>query len=393
MTPVGTQYDHQELLYVPAQVKVIKYYSRTYGCPKCKEEAEVPVFVKSKATPPLLKHRFASPSAVAWTMYQKYANAVPLYRQEKDWAQYGVELSRTTLGNWIIDCAEKYFQPLYGYFHRELLKRHFAMADETRIQVLKEPGRRPQTDSFMWLFRSGEDGEPPIVLYRYTETRAGYNAKEFLEGFSGYNELPEVTRCCCWAHVRRYFVDAIPMGKESDMSVPAVQGVAYCDKLFACERRAKERGDTPKQRYNWRLKKEKPVIDALFAWLETQRPDRGTRMSKAVNYVLNRNPYLVTYLEDGRCSFSNNPSENAIRLFNVGRKNWLFSDTPDGAVASAVIYTIVEMAKVHKLNVYRYLCHLLTKRPGKCWSDTRLSKLAPWDLDVMEVCRNDRLES
>lgn len=107
--------------------------------------------------------------------------------------------------------------------------------------------------------------------------------------------------------------------------------MAYCDKLFAYERRAKERGDTPKQRHNWRLKKEKPVIGAFFAWLETQRPDRGTRMSKVVNYVLNRKPYLVTYLEDGRCSFSNNPSENAIRLFNVGRKNWLFSDTPDGA--------------------------------------------------------------
>jgi len=115
-------------------------------------------------------------------------------------------------------------------------------------------------------------------------------------------------------------------------------------------------------------------------------------MSKAVNYVLNRNPYLVTYLEDGRCNFSNNPPENAIRPFAVGRKNWLLSDTPDGATASAVIYTIVEMAKVHKLNVYRYLCYLLTKRPDKCWSDTRLSKLAPWDPGVMEVCRNDRPE-
>lgn len=132
-------------------------------CPDCGTEM-VPVFVKSKVPPPLLKHSFALPSAAAWTMYQKYVNAVPLYRQEKDWVQYGAELSRTTLGNWIIDCAEKYFQPLYGYFHRELLKRRFAMADETWIQVLKEPGRQPQTDSFMWLFRSGEDGEPQIVL-------------------------------------------------------------------------------------------------------------------------------------------------------------------------------------------------------------------------------------
>ena len=193
-----------------------------------------------------MKHSPASPSSVAYVIYQKYANAMPLYRQEQDWkTQFGVELSRGTMANWIIYCAEHYLKPLYEYFHRELLKRKFLMADETRVQVLKEPGREAQTDSFMWLFRTGEDEGPPIILYGYRQTRAKYNAEDFLKGFEGYLEtdgyqgydnLPGIKRCCCWAHVRRYFFDAIPKGKEGDFSHPAVQGVEYCDKLFFYER-------------------------------------------------------------------------------------------------------------------------------------------------------------
>ena len=156
----------------------------------------------------------------------------PLYRQEKDWKQYGAQISRTTLANWIIYCSRNYLQPMYDYFHRELLKRSFAMADETRVQVLKEEERRAQTQSFMWLFRSGEDGLPAIILYGYSPTRSGSHAKEFLEGYhgyletdgyQGYNSLSDIKRCSCWAHIRRYFIDAVPKGKQYDYSQPAVQ--------------------------------------------------------------------------------------------------------------------------------------------------------------------------
>lgn len=135
-----------------------------------------------------MKHSIASESSAAWTMYQKYANGLPLYRQEKDWLQYGIELSRSQLANWIIYCARNYFKPVYDHLHKELLKRQFLMADETTVQVLKEPDRTPQNKSYMWLFRSGEDGLPTIILYGYTPTRGGYNAGEFLEGFCGYLE-------------------------------------------------------------------------------------------------------------------------------------------------------------------------------------------------------------
>lgn len=285
-----------------------------------------------------------------------------------------------------------YFLPVYDFFIRELLKRQFLMADETRIQVLKEANRNPTTDSYMWLFRTGEDGLPPIIIYRYTETRARYNAEEFLKGFNGYletdgyqgyNNLPNIKRCCCFAHVRRYFIDAVPKGHEYDYSNPAVQGVQFCNRLFDYERICIQRNYTFEQRHEYRNQKARPVLDTFFNWLEEQRPRKGSRFEKAVNYALNRVPYLDTYLEDGRCSFSNNLSENAIRPFTVGRKNWLFSDSSKGAQASAIVYTMVEMAKAHNLNIYQYLNYVLEHRPSENMSDEKLKAFAPWNPEVI----------
>ena len=398
MVLIGEEYVRCELEFIPATCRVIEYYSQSYGCPCCKEglgDTEKPVIVKSQVPKALIGKGPATASTVAWTMYQKYANGLPLYRQEKDWKQYGAQISRTTLANWIIYCSRNYFQPMYDYFHRELLKRSFAMADETRVQVLKEEERRAQTQSFMWLFRSGEDGLPAIILYGYSPTRSGSHAKEFLEGYhgyletdgyQGYNSLPDIKRCSCWAHIRRYFIDAVPKGKQYDYSLPAVQGVQYCNRLFAIEDSINKKypGDYEKRK-QLRLEKEKPVLEAFWLWLEQQKPVRNTRMDKAVNYVLNRRKTAETYLEDGRCSFTNNLSENAIRPFAVGRKNWLFSDSVSGANASAVVYTMVEMAKAHDLNIYGYLKFLLEHRPTKEMTDDQLAELAPWSQKLQSI--------
>lgn len=394
---IGKEHVRDEIEYIPAQVRVLSYYRNAYGCPSCRKDSEDSVILKPELPEPLIPHSFASPSSVAWTMYQKYANGMPLYRQEKDWEQAGIALSRATMANWIIRCSEDYFRPMYDYLHRELVKRKFLMADETRVQVLKEPGREPETDSFMWLFRTGEDGLPAIILYGYTETRAGFNAKAFLNGFEGYletdgyqgyNGLPNVRRCSCFAHVRRYFVDAVPKGRGLDLTVPAVQGLQYINKLFEHERISKAQNHTPEQRKEYRLQKEKPVLEAFFAWLDAQKASGNDRFCKAVNYAQGRRPYLTTYLEDGRCSFTNNLSENAIRPFTVGRKNWLFSDTPKGAEASARIYTMVEMAKAHDLNIFKYLNYLLVNRPSGSMTDEELSKFVPWDEHIRKICRN-----
>ena len=399
MVQIGKEYVREELIYIPAVVKRIQYYRATYKCPSCTEGFNPEVehhFAKAVVPPALIPHGFASESMVAWCMYQKYAMALPLYRQEQNWLQSGIELSRTTMANWIITCADRYLIHVYRYFHRKLLERQFLMADETRIQVLAEPERRAQTQSFMWAVRSGEDGLPAIITYGYTQTRARYNIEQFLEGYQGgylqtdgyqgYNNLKGIRRCCCWSHIRRYFLDAVPKGKKEDLSEPAVQGVKYCDKLFMHERYCKEKGYSPEQRKDYRLTKSKPVIDTFFSWLDQQDPVKGSRFDTAVKYAQNRKQYLYTYLEDGRCSLSNNLTENSIRPFTVGRKNWLFAATPGGANASAVVYTMVEMAKAHNLNIFNYLTYLLKQRPHENMTEDQLENLAPWSKKAIEYC-------
>lgn len=394
---IGEEFIRDELDFTPSKGKIIKIYRKKYKCPSCTDDVATPgidsMFVATKVPAPLIPHSYASPAVVAWIMFRKFVDAVPLYRQEMDWKQLGVPLLRPTMANWMITCAKDYLKPLYDHMHRKLLEREFLMADETRVQVLKEPERKPETDSFMWLFRSGEDGLPPIILFHYTERRNRANAVEFLkgsqgylmtDGYQGYNRMPNLKRCCCYAHIRRAFVDAVPKGKELDYATPAVQGVQFCNKLFEIERYCTNKKYTPEQRRELRDKKSRVVIDAFIKWLHNQSPVKGSRFDKAVTYALNLEAYLMTYLEDGRCSLHNNLSEIEIHPFTTGRKNWLFSVTPKGADSSAVIYSIVESAKANGLNIYEYLKYLLEQRPSKTMSEEDLEKLAPWNEDIVK---------
>lgn len=208
-----------------------------------------------------------------------------------------------------------------------------------------------------------------------------------VDGYLGYNKLKDAKRCCCWAHIRRYLLEAIPKGMEKDYSNPAVQGVLYCNKLFEYERSYKEKGLSHKQIEKRRLKDQKPVIEGFLSWSKQVNPGSNGKLKKAITYINNRRDSLMTYLEDGRCSLSNNLSENAIRPVTVGRKNWLFSDTADGAEANVLYLTIVEMAKAYTLNLYEYLKFLLDQRPSKKMSDEEFEKLAPWNEDVQELCK------
>ena len=396
MLAIGTEVIRSEIVYTPPKLERIEYIATTYACPECKDTEE-PQFIKDNGRPALIPGSYASESLLAYILYRKYGLYIPLYRQEQDFLQMSAPIGRTSMAHWIITAGQEYMQPMYDYFHRELLKRRFLMMDETPIQVLKEEGRKAQSKSYFWLIRTGEDGLNPIILYNYTPTRAGENAKQFLkgiepgfylmaDGYQGYNKVKETKRCCCFAHIRRYLLEAIPKGHEKDYSNPAVQGVLYCNKLFEYERSYKEKGLSFKQIQNRRLKDQKPVIEGFLAWLKQVNPGSNGKLKKAITYIRNREEFLMTYLEDGRCSLSNNLSENCIRPVTVGRKNWLFSDTPDGANANALYLTIVEMAKAYNLNLYEYLKYLLEHRPNKDMSDDELAKLAPWSEEVQEKC-------
>ncbi len=392
---IGEEFVRREIEIIKPEVRIIEYYSRTYGCPKCKKDADIPYIVRGRDDHPHMLHGMASASTVAWVMYQKYVNSLPLYRQEADFKRlYGIDISRATIANWIINNSE-FFLPLYGLFQEKLVEGRYAMADETPLQVLKEPGRRAETQSYMWVFRSGEFDKEQIVLFHYSRTRAGETAKEFLEGFhgylmtdgyGGYNKLKDCIRTSCWAHVRRYLIDAIPKGKEYDHTQPAVQGLVYVDKLFDLEKKIHAKtGVTFDAVKKYREEKEVPVLNGFWKWLDAQTAIKGSRLDKALVYIRNRKPFLITYLEDGGCSFNNNTSERSCKAFVTGRKNWLFADTPKGADASALVYSIVETAKANDIDIYHYLKYLLIKTPTSLTSREELEKLCPWNKECRDA--------
>lgn len=397
MQPIGTEIIRREVIHVKPSMYMLEYVGTTYGCPVCKD-TEDPQFVKdNKAPAALIKGSYTSPSLASWILYEKFAKSVPFYRLEKSLEELGAKISRTTMANWAIQCNSLYFKHLTDYFHRELLKRKYLMMDETPIQVLHEPGRTPESKSYVWLMRSGNDGLPPIIYYRYAPTRSGDVALELTDGiqpgtylmcdgFSGYNKVKDVRRCTCYAHIRRYFYEAIPAGHDRDITNPAVQGVMYCNKLFSYENKYAEHHYKPETIKKRRLKDEKPVIKAFLDWADKQVVTGNSKFAKALTYLKNRRNDLMTYLEDGHCSLSNNWSENSIRPVTVGRKNWLFSSSVDGAEASMNIYTIIEMAKLHGLNRQKYLEYILEHRPSAEMTDEELSLLTPWNKDVQETC-------
>lgn len=392
---IGEEFVRREIEIIKPEVRIIEYYSRTYGCPKCKKDADIPYIVRGRDGHPHMLHGMASASTVAWVMYQKYVNSLPLYRQEADFKRlYGIDISRATIANWIIKNSE-FFLPLYGLFQEKLVEGRYAMADETPLQVLMEPGRRAETQSYMWVFRSGEFDKEQIVLFHYSRTRSGETAKEFLEGFhgylmtdgyGGYNKLKDCIRTSCWAHVRRYLIDAIPKGKEYDHTQPAVQGLVYVDKLFDLEKKIHAKtGVTFDAVKKYREEKEVPVLNGFWKWLDAQTAIKGSRLDKALVYIRNRKPFLITYLEDGGCSFNNNTSERSCKAFVTGRKNWLFADTPKGADASALVYSIVETAKANDIDIYHYLKYLLIKTSTSLTSREELEKLCPWNKECRDA--------
>lgn len=390
LVSIGQKLIRQELHYVPAKLSIQNIYAESCECRTCRKAGKPAIF-QARTPEPVLQHSYASASTVAWTMYQKYVQGVPLYRQEKDWQAMGADVvNRQILSNWILKTTEEWLQPVVDYMSQQQRRERYLHMDETPVRVLKEPGRSNSAKSYMWVIASTEHSEKPTRIFHYAPGRGGCYAKEFLSGFTGYlhtdgyagyNGLTDVKRCQCWAHVRRGFADCLK-GKSKDerTNTLAEQGLLYCNKLFELERQFKDL--TPEARQQARMKQAKPVLATFWQWL-----DEALRLSlpkskiwDALEYALTRRTDLETYLEDGHCSISNNPAENSIRPFTVGRKNWEFAGSPNGAAASACVYSLVETAKVNGLEPYAYLNALLTIIPG---SDFRknlelMEQLMPW---------------
>ena len=383
---IGKKLIRRELIIIPQSEKILEYYSCTYACDKCEKDTGFAHIITTKTPPPLMKHSLASPSTVADVMTKKYVDGVPLARQEKIWARQGVELSRATLANWVIQCTQSWLKPLYKHMKQQLLAQSVIHADETVVQVLKEDNKPATSESRMWLYASGEYSKQHIRIFEYQPDRSGKRPESFLKGFSGclitdgyagYNQVQKVTHCGCWAHARRKWREAMPDGATVKTSKAAV-GFQYCTKLFSLEKKyiyadIKARKDY-RQNVVW------PLLEEYFAWLKTIHPEKGSKLEDAVRYSLNQKQQLMAFLDYGDVPISNNLAENAIRPFVVGRKNWLFCDSVKGAESSAIVYSLVETAKANGIEPYEYLMLVLSMLPylGKSPAHEELEKLMPW---------------
>jgi len=388
----------KELKIVPAQISVVEHVQYVYACRDCeKNNTNTPI--KTAPMPkPALPKSIASSSAIAYVMSEKFVKGIPLYRQEQEWKRLGVEISRQTMANWLLKSTDSWLKLIYERMHEHLLQKDVLHADETTLQVLREPGRNASSTSYMWLYRTGREG-PPIILYDYQTTRAAKHPAKFLKKFKGYlhadgyeayNSVPEVKIVGCWAHARRYFVDALKaMPTKKDAKLTATEeGLKFCNKFFEIERELHE--VTTEERLEGRLQKSKPVLDKFRQWLQYQksRVAPKTPLGKAVNYCRNQWDKLSAFLLDGRLELDNNRSERSIKPFVIGRKNWLFSNTPKGAASSATIYSLVETAKENGLNPFEYLKYLLDNLPNSDISDDKvLDGFMPWSSSLPGKCR------
>jgi transposase len=389
---MGHDIARRELEIVPAQVRVIEHKRAVYSCRNCEKNSDHVPIVKAPTPEPLIKGSLASPSAVAHIIHQKYVMAAPLYRQEQDWQRQGIVLTRQTMANWVIRCSRDWLELLYNRMRLLLLTFSVLHADETVLQVLKEPGKAANTNSYMWLYRTSGDAEHPIVLYEYQPTRSSSHPKRFLEGwngylhtdgYDGYHKLP-VTVVGCWVHMRRKFTDAlktIPPEERADSD--AGKAIEHIAQLFRLETLWKDL--PPEERFKLRLEQSKPLAEFFYSWLDTLKILPKMPMGKAIHYALSQKRWLMNVYLDGRTELSNNRAENSIRPFVIGRKNWLFCNTQRGARASSVIYSLIETAKENGLKPFEYLKFLLETVLNTTTGE--LESLLPWGDAVPEGCR------
>jgi transposase len=386
----------EQLDIVPQQVRVIRHERVKYACPCCDGG------LRLAAKPPqVIPKGLLSEAALAWVITSKYLDGLPLYRQAVLLGRFGgTQMSRNTLAAGVVRVGQA-VQPVINLLRDALLDSFIVHGDETEVQVLKEPGRKAQAKSYMWVQMteaSGADGTgPPIRLFGYSASRSTNSARILYEGMrtgsvlmsDGYEpyatiaEQHRLVHLGCWAHCRRYFheaLQALPQDKRGPEQLPArfIELIAELYKVEADARR--DRLDAAQLQQQRRLHSA-PVLEQIQALalqhLHGVLP--GSLLGKALHYLSAQWPKLARYVEDGRYPLDNNDCENAIRPFVVGRRNWLFADTVAGANASANLYSLLQTCLANGIDGYRYLNALLVELP-KARTVEDFEALLPWRL-------------
>lgn len=371
-------------------------------------------FMRGKRPRDLLRDSIVTPSLMASILNVKYVNSSALYRIEQEFERNGVNISRQTMSNWIVKCAGRYFTAFVERMKQELLKLPVTQSDETPTQVIKE-SEHPNSKCYMWVHRSGElYKERPIVIYEYHKGRdhsiplAFYNDYKGVlvtDGLKQYHlledKLPAITNANCWAHARRDFSDAVKaMEKKNPDAVRrsiAYQALQKIGEFYTMDTALKEL--SPDVRLQTRQKDIKPLVEAFFAWAKEQLATTSvppkSKTADGLKYCINQEKYLKVFLDNANVPIDNSASERSIRTFCLGKKNWMFHNTENGAKASALIYSISETAKLNELRPYYYFKYLLTELPKCCDEKVNidpadLDYLMPWSESLPDECRKPR---
>jgi transposase len=384
----------EQLDIIPQQVRVIRHERVKYACPCCDGGLRL-----AGKPPQIIPKGLFTESALAWIATSKFDDGLPLYRQAALLGRFGgTDLSHNTMAASIVRVGLA-SQSVINLLRDHLLDSPIVFGDETTVQVLKEPGRAAQSKSYMWVQMtqgSGPEGTgPPIRLFGYSPSRSTDAAMQMYaglrigavlmtDGYEVYDKIEKANRLVhlgCWAHARRYMVDALQVLPKNARTPeqPAAQFIELIAKLYAVESRARKLQMDAQQRRQQRQEHSVPVIKAietlLLVHLHAVVP--GSALGKALHYLSSQWPKLIRYVEDGRYPIDNNPCENSIRPFVVGRKGWLFSDTVAGANASANLYSLVQTCKANGIDSYRYLHALFIALPNARTVDD-YEALLPW---------------
>ncbi len=383
----------EQLVFVPASAKVLVHLRPQYACSSCKDG------VKAAATPPSpIPKSFATPSLLAQIVTSKYVDALPLYRQAKIFQRIGVDLSRATMASWVIKMGELVL-PLLRIMLEAIRSGDYAQMDETPFQVLKEKGKLATTSSYLWALRGGSQKQP-LLYYEYAPTRGAEVAKQLLDGFEGYlqtdgykgydgfDESVGIVHVGCFAHARRKFDEALrgqgKKAKSDKKASLARQGLRRINKLYEIERSYAEA--SRHERTALRAEKLAPKIEELREWTLASKdrvsPDSLT--GKAIGYLDKQWSKLERVLDDEKIPLDTNAVERAIRPFVIGRRNWMFADTPGGATASARLYSLVETAKANGIEPWAYLNHVFEKLPEATRPED-IEALLPWRVEIKNL--------
>jgi transposase len=384
----------ERLDYIPARLRVERHIRYKYACKSCEGVEDDGPTVKIAPLPvQLIPKSHATAGLLAHIGVSKFADGLPLYRQQKMFERLGIDISRATMSKWMVQAAGQ-CSGLIDLLREQIRGGPLIGIDESPLQVLKEAGRKNTSKSYMWVYRGGPP-DRPVLLYEYQKTRSGKTALAFLhdykgyiqtDDFSGYDHLdqkPGIVHLGCWAHARRKFVKVATVRKKHRSKRVNPKGLAdqaldYIGKLYRIEKDARRQALDAGQIHRLRQEKAKPLLDQFKDWLEASKPLTPPKglLGQAISYTLANWEKLIIYIEDGRLRPDNNLVENAIRPFVVGRKNWLFAGSPDGARASATFFSLIETAKANGLEPYAYLRFIFEKLP-LVKSDQDLQDLLP----------------